>query len=75
METPTKFMIRLAKKYADQSESFINMLQDFKYEFVTSEKEFIKNIYIDALKDVDLPQEEKDRKAEEYYVNNFKNID
>lgn len=71
MRTPIQELLFKAMHFVNRREDFLNFLGNNQKLLQTDEKEFIKKVYKDALKDSDLADSEKENKAEIYYNDNF----
>lgn len=71
MKTPIQNLVFLARNFNPNREMLLPFLMNNALKFQNDEKDFIKKVYKDALKDSDLNDAQKEVKAELYYNDNF----
>lgn len=73
MDTPIRKLLLRSKNFNPNREMLLPFLMHNALNFLEEEKNFIKQIYKDALKDSGLNDAQKELKAELYYSENYNN--
>lgn len=73
MKTPIQDFLLKSRGFNSNRYAYFMFVMGNSTVLINKEKELIMKTYFDALKDTDLSQEEKEKRAEKYYVENYEN--
>lgn len=71
MKTLIKDFLLRSRVYNGNRQNYYMWVMNNSMVLINKEKALIIKTYVDALKDTDLSKEEKEKRAENYYVENY----